>query len=323
MSGKMNKREQKENDKEDIRPVTRKGVSELISALTGDIRSNLSQVKEKGLVNQIYTANTKKWGPIVIRARENPRALIEYEKEKWCVEKAAKHGVRVPKVLAIGKEPFYYSVHTRLPGKTADEYQFGGNSLYVWRQIGECARLINSIPTKGFGKQFQWRTGRGKKFSNWASYINKRIKEKIDQEALISNNIIDKKILKKVLNRLEELKDWRVDKTTLAHGGLAFKNTMVDKKGKVTGIIDWDSAASAPNPQYEFAHNFFWMTSDEINVFLKGYGISQNKYKNIQRDVYTLMLLRGLRTALWYVGRKELDQVERTKEKLKPALESL
>lgn len=308
--------------KEKLRSVTKEGVLKLIYTLSSETPPSLVQIKGRGEVNQIYAAETRRWGSIIVRAREKPEALAEYEKEKWCIEQSAKKGVPVPEVLAIGEEPFYYTVHTRLPGKPADEYNFGGDYLNVWRQIGKYARTINSIPTKGYGKGFQLTPRSGKKYPDWATYITKRIEENITKENLLKYKIVNKNKLESILKRLDELKRWQVT-TTLAHGSLAFKNTMVDQRGIVTGIIDWDSAASAPNPQHEFALAFFWMRDKEIRPFLEGYGISLSDYKEMLRDVYTLMLLKGLRVALWYARVENWSQLKKTKEMLKPVLKSL
>lgn len=313
----------KEREGNEIYHITTKKVTELVSSLTGESPVNISQIKEKGLVNQIYNAQTRKWGQIIIRTREEAKAHVEYEKEKWCLEQAAKRGVPVASVIALGDSPFNYTIQTSLPGTPADEYGFEGNFLDVWRQIGEYAREINRIPTIGFGKYFQWSPNSGKKFTGWGNYIEKKIEDRIDTYALLANKIIDEQTLTKVLERFEELKRWKVTTTTLAHGDLAFKNTLVDRDGKVTGIIDWDRAASAPNPIYEFAYGFFWMQGGEIDAFIEGYGLSKNGYQKIQREIYTLILLRGLRTALWYTGTNEPDKVERVKKKLEPVLVSL
>ena len=44
-------------------------------------------------------------------------------------------------------------------------------SASIINQMGNYARIINSIPTKGFGAQFDW-TNNGFKYRTWSDYLD-------------------------------------------------------------------------------------------------------------------------------------------------------
>ena len=72
-------------------------------------------------------------------------------KEKWCIEQAAAIGIPGPEVLTIGViDETAYMIQAFVEGDN------GADSTVlktdVWRQLGKYAKLIHSIPVKGYGE---------------------------------------------------------------------------------------------------------------------------------------------------------------------------
>lgn len=73
-------------------------------------------------------------------------------KEKWCIEQATKVGIPSPRVLSVGVDnETAYMIHSFVIGDNGVESSV--SKLYAWRQLGEYANLISSIPVEGYGEK--------------------------------------------------------------------------------------------------------------------------------------------------------------------------
>jgi aminoglycoside phosphotransferase (APT) family kinase protein len=111
--------EERTSSPETISSIVREGISKDVLGYNRVIR---------GEVNEVYIVQPTKGEDIILRIAH--RKTNKFEPEAWAIEQAARAGVPVPKVLAVGSfesetRPVYYSIQEQLMGKTFD------NMLYV------------------------------------------------------------------------------------------------------------------------------------------------------------------------------------------------
>jgi aminoglycoside phosphotransferase (APT) family kinase protein len=64
---------------------------------------------------------------------------------------------------------------------------------------------------------------------------------------------------------------------TLNHGDLRLKNVLVNEKGAITAIIDWDNCISSLSPFWDLSIALHDLSVDEKEVLLEGYGLKTGK----------------------------------------------
>jgi hygromycin-B 4-O-kinase len=70
-------------------------------------------------------------------------------------------------------------------------------------------------------------------------------------------------------------------KTTLNHGDLRLKNILVNDKGAITAIIDWEDCISSVAPYWELSLALHDLSIDEKQALLEGYGLKVGKLPEI------------------------------------------
>ena len=106
------------------------------------------QIIGKGITNQVCVVETES-RKVVVRMN-NKDSYPSYMKEKWCIEQAAAVGVPGPEVLSIGiVDETAYMIQAFVDGDNGSDSTVPGSD--VWRKLGEYAKLIHSIPVKGYG----------------------------------------------------------------------------------------------------------------------------------------------------------------------------
>ena len=124
--------------------------------------------KPTGLTNYVFAVNHVE-GQFVIRISPDTERIKAFQKELWASQKAREAGVPTPEVLAVGNDAVSepYMITRRVTGTEATHLP---NRLRIVHEMGEYAAIINSIPTTGFGSNFDW-TSNDKKSTTWASYL--------------------------------------------------------------------------------------------------------------------------------------------------------
>src|SRR5947207_2265633 len=115
-------------------------VADLTASFFNESVVELSPLVGKGSVNQVFIVTTGH-AKVVVRMSERVEAFAEYEKEAWCIERAATRGVSVPVVLTVGRWAEHaYMIQPYVAGHEGrDSPQ---PRAYLWRELGRYARLI-------------------------------------------------------------------------------------------------------------------------------------------------------------------------------------
>ncbi len=243
-----------------------------------------------GLVNFIYYAEVDGEGFVVRIAEEQPK-IQYFLKESWAMEKAREKGVPVPEVLEISNEvsEFPYMIARWVKGRSAECFLHPERGAII-KELGKYAALINSIPTSGFGHVFDWSNNLLSRKDTWKQYLQEEFEVDKRLSTLERHSILTEEIMSHLRGAVKEMLAWE-GKPHLNHGDLRLKNVLVDDKGKICCILDWEFCTSNMSPQWDLCVALDPFTADEKALFLEGYGISHTEYRKIAQGIKALNLL--------------------------------
>lgn len=171
------------------------------------------QVIGKGFVNQVFVVETES-RKVVVRMNDSG-TYPSYVKEKWCIEQAAAIGIPGPEVLSIGIiDRTAYMIQAFVDGDNGvDSTVFKSD---IWRQLGQYAKLIHSIPVKGYGEnlidpvhgEFHSPSHAGSDGS-WLGYVQYNINSLTEYDRLIELGVINPMKSQRVRKLFENLKKKR------------------------------------------------------------------------------------------------------------------
>lgn len=242
------------------------------------------------------------------------RSRVNFEKERFILELLKdceftptlpnySTGVIDVEIPGEGLSSFGYMVQPYMPFENGLERNEAANRNSILEQLGEKFRYIHKQQTPGFGAVFDEQQNQ---FSHatFKDFISERINE-IEQASVSTN-------LKRWLaSRSETLSDLEGSSTLFHQDILAnHGNLLLDTRGNIRGIIDWEFAGSGPALHFELASLVYTLQRDghprerienDVVSFLNGYGISQNSYKkHYAHDVETIVLLKSLSAVVKY-----------------------
>ena len=260
-------------------------------------------ILRRGSVNKVFiveTTGTK----LVVRLSDNTESLEEYEKEAWCIDRAAVLSVPVATVLDVGViEQHAYMIQSYVEGVEGTDSLFPRS--HIWRQLGKYARLIHSIGVAGFGLKLSGLT-QGNSRESWLQYLNYNIESLDEHDELVKLKVLTPPQSKIIRGIFEELKGHSLE-FGLNHGDLSLKNVIVND-GNVH-LIDWGSAEASIVPHHDLIQmlKMNMLESDpddgEIQSFLHGYGISQSEFAQMLPTLESLLLLRAFDKLRWALDR--------------------
>jgi aminoglycoside phosphotransferase (APT) family kinase protein len=266
-------------------------------------RPALIKYKSGGLSNYVFEAKHKE-GDFIVRISPDQGGLNAFIKEHWCEQAARRAGVPTAEILETGTSviPFPYVIARSVSGIQAEDHPDRGSIL---RELGKMAAKINGIATQGFGETFGW--------SNNELSLNKTIKEYLENEycyegrieTLARSHLFPAASIKSLRQIFRSMLRLRA-KPTLNHGDIRLKNVLVDDKGKIAAIIDWEKATSNIAPYWEFSVALHDLGIDEKQEFINGYGIKPKKLEEAAPFIKAFNLLN-------YVD--EINRVKASKDK--------
>ncbi|WP_339293973.1 aminoglycoside phosphotransferase family protein [Paenibacillus sp. FSL W7-1279] len=265
------------------------------------------QIIGKGIVNQVFVVETKS-RKVVVRMNDSA-AFPSYVKEKWCIEQAAAIGIPGPEVLTIGViDETAYMIQAFVEGDNGVDST--ALKIDVWRQLGKYAKLIHSIPVKGYGEnlidpvhgEFHSPSHAGSDGS-WLGYVQYNINSLTENDRLIELGVINHTKSQRVRKLFENLKKERF-RFGLNHGDFSLKNTIINQSGQVI-LLDWGNAEVRTVPHGDM----IWLmrcqmldgnpNTEEFKAFQDGYGISAENLA----DMRHLQLLSAFDNLRWAIDR--------------------
>lgn len=244
--------------------------------------------KGTGMSNTVFEVHHAE-GEFIVRVAPGTSGLDSFLKEQWSVGRVREAGVPVPEILEVGQGviPNPYMIQRLLRGKEATDHP---DRLAVVHEVGQYARLINSIPTEGFGNTFDWSSNRLSFNNSFGDYLDAEFNRAgrlaiLKKHKMLSTARLDK--IETVLNKLAASKP----ASMLAHGDLRLKNVLVDDSGKIIAIIDWDNCCSAIAPAWDLAIALHDLSIDGKQAFIEGYGLALSDLDKTKQIIRVLNIL--------------------------------
>lgn len=181
--------------------------------------------------------------------------------------------------------------------------------MQVICDMGAYSAKINAIPTHNFGNAFDWSENILSKNRSWKEYLNKELRVMQKLDTLVKHKMILPKNIPEIKAKLKKMESWR-KKPSLNHGDIRLKNVMIDKQGKIISIIDWENCTSNIAPFWDLSISLHDLTIDEQEHFLKGYGITAQKYIKMSPFIKVLNILHYAPLVEKQVKKKNFEMLQ-------------
>lgn len=241
-----------------------------------------------GLSNFVFQAEHPA-GQFVVRIAAKPEKLNAYIKEQWAMRRVSELGVPTPEVLEVGSDVIGmpYMISRCVQGEEAIHHPL---RLDVLRDMGRYTALINSVPTNGFGRTFEWSANRLSHNASWSAYLESELALDRRLEILRKHRMLGPRELSKLRALLLAIGRKRRP-PTLNHGDMRLKNVIVDDAGKIAAIIDWEECCSQIAPFWDVSLALHDLSIDAKQAFLEGYGLSPKEVVAIAPSLRALNLI--------------------------------
>lgn len=247
-----------------------------------ELGSDVKRLRRQGggLTNFVYTVEHPQDGGFVIRLGEGADKEEAFVKEAWAMGEAAKVGVPVAEVVAVGRagRRFAYMVQRRVDGEDGTHHP---DRNKVLTEMGRLTRTIHGIKTKGFGHTFDAKKGAFSGCRTWAEHCEKELKFEERLKVLHVNRMLSRPQGDRLDGILRDVAGWKVE-PVLQHGDMRLKNVIVaGDPGKVAAVIDWELCASSVAPYWDLSLALHDLSIDAKHAFLDGYGCSETNIAEI------------------------------------------
>jgi aminoglycoside phosphotransferase (APT) family kinase protein len=241
-----------------------------------------------GLTNYVYAVNAGK-DELVVRISDKAEKIHSFQKEQWAVAKAKEKGIPVPDILEVGNDiiPFPYMISKKIKGDVATHHE---NRLEIIKEIGRYAALIHTIPTNNFGHVFDWSPNTLSKNKTWKEYLDVELNVNERLDVMRKNKILSPLMIGKITNELKKVRRWK-QSPCLHHGDLRLKNVMVNEKGKITAILDWENCISTIGSYWDTSIALHDLSIDAQWRYLDGYGLPDKKISEMSAAIKVFNLL--------------------------------
>lgn len=271
-----------------------------------------------GLANYVFEVKLP-GQELVVRMSNKPGRLQFFLKEQWAVRKAREHKVPVPEILEVGNEldGYPYMILEKVSGQSALE---GCDRLRTLRALAGYTRTINSIPTNGFGHVFDWSTNRLSSNETWSAFLSDEYQLQARLAQFRKQKIFTPQNSRKFESAVKKLQRLQF-KPALNHGDIRLKNVILDEKGEIKAIIDWENCLSGPAPHWDLSIALHDLTIDEKEAFIEGYNLSASAFDGIGLSLRTLNILNYHKPLVAAAAKKDVEQICRIRSRLNGAFD--
>jgi aminoglycoside phosphotransferase (APT) family kinase protein len=242
-----------------------------------------------GLTNFVFEVNHPE-GDFIVRMGTEAAKVKEYLKEQWAIAKAGEAGVPTAEVLEVGADliPLPYMIARKVGGTEAMHHP---ERFAILREMGRLTATIHSIKTSGFGHTFDWSNNQLSRNETWKDYLHGELKVGPRLAILEKQKMLDPGGLKRLKAVVREMERWSKPKPVLNHGDMRLKNVMVDEKGTITAVIDWEFCSSNIGPYWDLSLALHDLSIDAKQEFLKGYGLSEADLRDMAPVIKAINIL--------------------------------
>lgn len=276
-------------------------LNELCLARMGWQPESIEELREPGIVNRVFKIQLGE--TYVLRCREGRDAYREYRKEYFCMERARQAGIPGAWTVSLGLyQNIAYMLQDFIPGVNGSRCP--DQSERIWRKLGEYAKRLHRIPTRGYGLDM---TENGLFVNGFSPTLLQHIRYNMDSltpgDPLIRLGIYPGQ----AAGHVKGLFAWLLtaDLTLgLVHGDLSAKNTILGDDGTVY-LIDYGCAFRGVVP-YDEIISINGHTATERSVFLKSCGFDRGNPQEIGR-LTVLSALSAFDKARWALDHNPPD----------------
>ncbi len=256
---------------------SRKAAQEAIRKLLGGRGARLTR-QNAGQTNLVYHARHSR-GEFVVRLAQAPERINAFIKEQWCVERARRAGVPTAEILEVGTLPngTPFMIAQCIDG---DVGASRADDLPITEQMGRLLARIHSIRTRGFGETFDWSRNRLSRARTWKEYVESELKANERVETLSKHRMLDRKQLSRLRQGVETIACWH-GRAVLNHGDMRRKNVIVDERGTIKAVLDWERCLSSAGPAWDLSIALHDLTIDAKEAMLRGYGASDSAIRTL------------------------------------------
>jgi len=271
------------------------------------------EFKPAGLTNFVFEVQCKA-EKYIVRIARSPEKLNDYIKEQWAVEQAKEKGVPVAEILEVGIKTIGvpYMLQQKLDGEEAANHP---ERLTILNEVGVYAKMIHSIKTNNYGEVFDWSKNLLSKNNRWQNYLHEEWKVPERMKMLQKSGLFDKQRFTKLQAAIRKIEKWNFP-PSLNHGDLRLKNVIVNEKGKILAIIDWENCISHIAPYWDLSIALHDLSIDGKQQFLDGYGILTKEYIKMDYGIKVFNILNYSRTIERLIEKKDKKQLELYKLRL-------
>jgi hygromycin-B 4-O-kinase len=279
--------------------ISTRHVADLLAHHLGKKPKTIRRV-HGGLANHVFEAQVGR-EQLIVRISAKPSKLPVFLKEQWAITRARREGVPTADVLEVGNDAIGlpYMISRKVPGLPGTAWQDREPLLH---DLGGYAAKINAIPTHDFGPIFDWSPNKLSRHRTWQGYLDEGLNVEERCEVLHKGGILDRVHLDKLRAELKRMRQWDA-KSTLSHGDIRLKNVIVDGKGRIIAILDWEKSTSNIAPFWELSIALHDLTIDEKETFLRGYGLDLKKYMKLAPAIKALNILNYAKVARAAIAR--------------------
>jgi hygromycin-B 4-O-kinase len=243
--------------------------------------------KSSGLTNFVFEVFHPQ-GDFVVRVSEDPAKLAAFQKEQWAMARAREAGVPTPDVLEVGNDAIgAYMISLRVHGEEGTHHPA---RLEIARELGALARRMHGIRTSGYGPTFDWSSNTLSKRESWREYLHVELRVDERIAVLARHRMLSPDALRELRAFVRRMAQWNV-RPRLNHADLRLKNAIVDAKGRVAAVIDWENCESNLAPQWDLAFALHDLGIDAKHAFVAGYGLRARELVAMAPTVRTINLL--------------------------------
>jgi hygromycin-B 4-O-kinase len=180
--------------------------------------------------------------------------------------------------------------------------------------MGRYCAIINSIATVGFWSQL------GRSSATFGEFLHQELDVDARIESLARHRILPDAALYRLSAALMNAAR-RPSAPALNHGDLRLKNVVVNARGNITSIIDWEDCASTLAPEWDWSVALHDLSIDEKQEFLRGYGASRQRVTELAPTVKALNILNYVPEIERLVTLKQSALLQRIRLRLSGALD--
>ena len=270
-----------------------------------------------GLSNHVVAVDTPD-GPYIVRLGEGPEKLAAFERERRAVERVRAAGVPTQEIVALGRAGAWaYTIARRLPGAPAVDHP---ERLRVLEDLGRLAAVVHTIATVGCGRYFGWPGEVEPDGSAWAAFLHVELAAEQRLWRLRAHGLLTEHQHEALEATLAEVARWD-GPTVLNHGDLRLKNVLVDIRGSIVGLIDWDTCVSSIGPHWDLSLALHDLSIDAKQAFLAGYGMPEDAVRRAAPVWHLFNVLNYAPELERLLAAADFPAVERMRTRLSGALD--